>query len=91
MSYEDPTEFTLDTEMPGLQYQLIERLAAHDIMWFVDFSQVESDMGNRELKVILISDYTPEMKKVTEDFAKENGFQSCFYVKDRGTIYMRRT
>jgi hypothetical protein len=83
------SEFHLDTELLGLQHDLLAHLADHGIIWFEDFSRVEADLGNGELKIYLSCPYQKVHRAVSE-FADANGFPRVFYCAEKGSVYLRR-
>lgn len=76
-----------DVSLLGLKHELIAFLAEHDVVWFSDFSQVEVDMGNRELKIELSCSYD-RVKTPLAKFARRHGFTTVFHYD--GAVYMRR-
>ena len=46
-------EWHLDTDLLGLQHELLAHLSDRGIVWFEDFSRIEADLGNAELKIYL--------------------------------------
>jgi len=83
------SEFHLDTDLLGLQHELLAHLADNGIVWFEDFARVEADLGNGELKIYLTCPYA-RVQECVEEFALENGFPSVFYSEDKGSVYLRR-
>ena len=86
MSNDEP-EF--DTDLLGLQHELISELQEAGFAYFSDVTQVEVDLSNREMKVMIACDnkaIEPAIKK----FAKENKFKSVTYSGDRGAYYLKR-
>lgn len=74
---------SLDPAMVALKYECIEYLQDKGFIYFEDFSEVESDMGNGELKIFISCD--PE--KITpaiREFAKANRFKRGWFIEDRG-------
>lgn len=86
----DEPEFVIDADLLGLKYELIEHLGNHDIAWFQDFSEVEADLGNRELKVYVNGDYTNAFRAAVHSFAREHKFKECFFSEEKQAVYMRR-
>ena len=83
------SEFHLDTDLLGLQHELLGFLAEHDIVWFEDFTRVEADLGNGELKIYLTCPYQRVAGPV-RTFAEANGFPRVFYSPEKGAVYLRR-
>lgn len=82
-------EWHLDTDLLGLQHELLAWLSDHGIVWFEDFSRVEADLGNGELKVYLQCPYR-RVRHAVERFAQQHGFPRVFYSEDKGAVYLRR-
>ena len=83
------SEFHLDTDLLGLQHELLGFLADHGIVWFEDFSRIEADLGNGELKIYLSCPYQ-RVARAVKSFAEENGFPRLFYSAEKGAVYLRR-
>lgn len=83
------SEFHLDTDLLGLQHELLAHLADHGIVWFEDFSRVEADLGNGELKIYLTCPYE-RVHGIVRAFAEANGFPRVFYSAEKGSVYLRR-
>jgi hypothetical protein len=83
------SEFHLDTDLLGLQHELLAYLAEHGIVWFEDFTRVEADLGNGELKVYLSCGYEM-VERILARFAAANGFPRVFYSAEKGAVYLRR-
>jgi len=83
------SEFNLDTDLLGLQHELLGFLSERGIVWFEDFSRVEADLGNGELKVYLSCSYS-KVARAMNEFASENGFPRVFYSDEKGAVYLRR-
>lgn len=81
--------FELDAEVLGLKYELIQALSDAGFAWFKDFTDVEADMSNAELKVVIsccITCIEPTLKK----FANKHHFARSFFASDRGAYYLKR-
>ena len=83
------SEFHLDTDLLGLQHELLSFLADNGIVWFEDFSRVEADLGNGELKIYLSCPYE-KVQRAVREFAEQNGFPRVFYSPEKGSVYLRR-
>lgn len=83
------SEFHLDTDLLGLQHELLGFLADHGIVWFEDFTRIEADLGNGELKIYLTCPYH-RVARAVKIFAEANGFPRVFYSDEKGSVYLRR-
>ena len=61
-------EWQLDTDLLGLQHELLAHLADRGIVWFEDFTRIEADLGNAELKIYLTCPFE-RVEKAVHDFA----------------------
>src|SRR5262249_21699715 len=82
------SEWHLDTDLLGLQHELLAHLADSGIVWFEDFTRVEADLGNGELKIYLTCSYE-RVEQAVLCFAREHGFPRVFYSPDKGSVYLR--
>jgi len=86
---EQDGSFELDTALLGLKFELVEALQEAGFAWFSDFSEIEADLGNAELKVS-ISVSKEAIKPAIEAFGKKNGFVRVFFSEEKGAFYLRR-
>lgn len=82
-------EWHLDTDLLGLQHELLAHLADAGIVWFEDFTRIEADLGNAELKIYLTCSYE-RVETAVRVFAEQNGFPKVFYSAEKGSVYLRR-
>jgi hypothetical protein len=82
-------DWNLDVDLLGLQHELLSWLSDRGIVWFEDFSRVEADLGNGELKLYLTCPF-PRVAEAVRTFAKEHGFPRIFYSPEKGAVTMRR-
>lgn len=88
----EPSEFkapNFDTDLLGLQYELMDFLSERGFVWFEHYSSIEVDISNAEMKVYLKCKWD-EIKTHFGEFGRANGFVSVNYYKDRGAVYMKR-
>jgi hypothetical protein len=83
------SEWQLDTDLLGLQHELLGFLSERGIVWFEDFSRVEADLGNGELKIYLTCPFR-RVQGAVKEFAELHGFPRVFYSPDKGSVYLRR-
>jgi hypothetical protein len=83
------SEWNLDTDLLGLQHELLGYLADHGFVWFEDFTRIEADLGNGELKIYLICSFQ-RIQRTVSQFAALHGFPRVFYSPEKGAVYLRR-
>jgi hypothetical protein len=83
------SEWQLDTDLLGLQHELLAFLQDRGIVWFQDFSQIEIDLGNGEMRICLTCAFE-QVEPAVRDFALLHGFPRVFYASDKGSVYLRR-
>lgn len=79
----------LDTELLGLQHELLAFLADRGLVWFEDFSRVEADLGNAELKVYLSCSWE-RARGTLEAFGELHGFRRVYFSEHSGAAYLKR-
>jgi hypothetical protein len=82
-------EWHLDTDLLGLQHELLAHLADRGIVWFEDFSRIEADLGNAELKIYLSCPFE-RVRLAVHEFAERHNFPKVFYSAEKGSVYLRR-
>jgi hypothetical protein len=82
-------EPVFDTELLGLQHELIAYLGEAGFAYFSDVSAVEVDISNRELKIV-INCTRRSIERSIRKFAGENGFTSVSFNERNGSFYLKR-
>lgn len=77
-----------DTDLLGLKFELISYLGEHDINWFVDFTDVEADLSNREIKLTVMGIISYKDQVIYLHWGMKNGFVTQFL--DDGSVRFKR-
>jgi hypothetical protein len=82
-------ELNLDVDLLGLQHELLSWLSDHGIVWFEDFTRVEADLGNAELKIYLTCPFS-RVAAAVRAFAEQHKFPRIYYSPEKGAVTLRR-
>lgn len=77
-----------DSELIGVKYELIDWLTDKEVLWFQDYTNIEADITNSELRVYISCEITkivPPLRK----WGIANKFR-VYLIQDRGIVVLRR-
>lgn len=88
MDFDFNPEF--DTDLLGLQYELVAHLSERGFDIYDAYSGVEVDLSGGELRIHLISEFTVKFSEAIRFFAMQNNFKHCSHSQERGYVSIRR-